>query len=282
MANQSNIKLHDNLNAEDKISFSLMQQKPLRTKIRGYLGNETNPFQEQCFETENQIVIGGALFILEKVFGVESPLYVDFVNNIMGINTDNPVTEVYPKETIVQLFGVGIGGCGEVSKDVKDVKFYEREIIDMVPFRVTDEELTENEKKKYFFKKPMQGKTAFYLKKFEDAAAIRALWKDVEGDEDGSEVESDVHLTQRTEPIETFVEMILKISKKDLREYFELNGNVEDTKVNSIGLFTGCPVKLADGTIDYQQVKMFSKLNIPNEMLTLSKDLTIVYRIYTS
>ena len=34
--------------------------------------------------------------------------------------------------------------------------------------------------------------------------------------------------------------MVLKISKKDIREYFELHGDIEQTRVNSIGLFTGC------------------------------------------
>ena len=76
--------------------------------------------------------------------------------------------------------------------------------------------------------------------------------------------------------------MILKISKKDVRDYFELYGDIEQCRINSIGLFTGAKRTLPDGTEDYQQVKLFSKLNIPNEMLTLKKDLTIVYRIYTN
>lgn len=276
------LKLNDKMPARDTLAGSIPMghtKTPVlaRTKIQGF-----DDFGNLLFETENQIVLGGALFILEKVFGIESPLYVDYLNNIMGIATDNPVDEVYPKDTVVTLFGVGTGGCGDSIRSVKDVKFYEREIFDMIPFRVTDEELTPSEQQKYWFRKDMNGKTAFYLKKFEQDPEIKVLWKDAEGDEDGSEVESDVHETQRTEPIETFVEMVLKISKKDIREYFELNGDIEQTRVNSIGLFTGCLRSLPDGTKDFQQVKLFSKLNIPNEMLTLAKDLTLVYRIYTS
>lgn len=276
------LKLNDKMPARDTLAGSIPMghtKTPVlaRTKIQGF-----DDFGNLLFETENQIVLGGALFILEKVFGIESPLYVDYLNNIMGVATDNPVDEVYPRDTVVTLFGVGTGGCGDSIRSVKDVKFYEREIFDMIPFRVTDEELTPSEQQKYWFRKDMNGKTAFYLKKFEQDPEIKVLWKDAEGDEDGSEVESDVHETQRTEPIETFVEMVLKISKKDIREYFELNGDIEQTRVNSIGLFTGCLRTLADGTKDFQQVKLFSKLNIPNEMLTLAKDLTLVYRIYTS
>jgi len=121
----------------------------------------------------------------------------------------------------------------------------------------------------------------YYLKSFE-SKAIKVLWKDVEGDEDGSEVEPGVHDTTRIEPIESFIELILKITKYDLKEWFELNGNIEQSRFNSVGLCTGIKSLLADGTYDYKQVKLFSKLNIGNELLQFAKDLTIIYRVYTS
>lgn len=285
-----NIKfLKDSMSAFDTIDTSggtpkviSKQQKTLRTKVTGYLGDNINPFGEKLWDEENQIVIGGALFILEKVFGVEPNLYVDYLNNIMGIATDDMSTDLYA-DTHVCLFGVGIGGCGDSIRSVKDVNFVEREIFEMVPFRITDEDLNSSEQKKYFFKMEKDNKTHYYLKTFEQQPVIKALWKDSDDqDEDGSEVEAGVHESTRTEPIETFVEMILKISKKDIRDYFELYGDIEQCRINSIGLFTGAKRNLPDGTTDYQQVKLFSKLNIPNEMLTLKKDLTIVYRIYTN
>lgn len=285
-----NIKfLKDSMSAFDTIDTSggvpkviSKQQKPLRTKVTGYLGDNINPFDEKIFDEENQIVIGGALFILEKVFGVEPNLYVDYLNNIMGIATDGMSNDLYA-DTYVCLFGVGVGGCGDSIRSVKDVNFVEREIFEMVPFRITDEDLNPSEQKKYFFKMEKDNKTHYYLKTFEQQPVIKALWKDSDDqDEDGSEVEAGVHESTRTEPIETFVEMILKITKKDVRDYFELYGDIEQCRINSIGLFTGAKRNLSDGTTDYQQVKLFSKLNIPNEMLTLKKDLTIVYRIYTN
>lgn len=285
-----NIKfLKDSMSAFDTIDTSggvpkviSKQQKPLRTKVTGYLGDNINPFDEKIFDEENQIVIGGALFILEKVFGVEPNLYVDYLNNIMGIATEDMSTDLYA-DTHVCLFGVGVGGCGDSIRSVKDVNFVEREIFEMVPFRITDEDLNPSEQKKYFFKMEKDNKTHYYLKTFEQQPVIKALWKDSDDqDEDGSEVETGVHESTRTEPIETFVEMILKITKKDVRDYFELYGDIEQCRINSIGLFTGAKRNLSDGTTDYQQVKLFSKLNIPNEMLTLKKDLTIVYRIYTN
>lgn len=277
------LNVNDRMNPKDVIKpmryEEPKQNKVLRTKIIG-LDTLTG---KQLFEEENQIVLGGGLFILEKLFNVESPLTVEYLNDIMGIAAENPIEEKYPKETCVCLFGVGTGGCGDAYNSVMDVKYYEREIFDMVPFRVTDEEMKGADVDKYWFKRrESDGKTSYFLKRFEQTPEIKVLWKDGEEGEDGSEVDSGVHDTQRTEPIETFIEMILKINKKDVREYFEINGDIESARINSIGLFTGNLQNLENGDKDYKQVKLFSKLNIPNEMLVLSKDITIVYRIYTS
>lgn len=282
-------KFYDNINPVDKVSDAPSKVKPLRvenqqgkvlkTKIIG-LDTLTG---DKLFEEENQIVLGGALFILEKIFNVEAPIEVAYLNEIMGIGVNEPIDELYPKNTGVCLFGVGVGGCGDASRSVVDVKYYEREIFDMIPFRITDEELSNSEAEKYWFKRyENDGKISYFLKSFEHEPEIKVLWKDGEEGEDGSEVATGVHNTNRTEPIETFVELVLKINKKDCREYFEINGEIEEARINSIGLFTGILSTNEKGEPEYKQVKLFSKLNIPNEMLVLSKDITIVYRIYTS
>ena len=287
------LNISDNLNNKDQVSFSMKRSPYVRTKIRaGYDAykdkNGITQFGETVFETENMIVLGGSLFTLEKVFGVTSPLTVRDLRDIASLpSNDAPINN--NKDTYVCLFGVGTGGAGESMTDVKDVEYYEDTIEDMIPFRQTDSELTSDEALKYWFKKPITvnidggqiNKTAYYLKRFETTPEIFVLWRDAEGDEDGSEVGGNVHETPSTNttPIETFIELTLKITKKDVREFFNDNGNIEATRINSIGLFTG--VK-NDEDDDYQQVKLFSKLNINNEILVLSKDLTISYRIYTS
>ena len=98
------LNLNDRLNSQDKITdapakkiepirMETPQNKVLKTKIIG-LDTLTG---EKLFETENQIVLGGALFILEKCFNVEAPITVDYLNNIMGINASEPI-EVIPSE----------------------------------------------------------------------------------------------------------------------------------------------------------------------------------------
>ena len=49
-------------------------------------------------------------------------------------------------------------------------------------------------------------------------------------------------------------------------------------------LFTGQYVPSTSVTDygDFRDVRLFSKLNIPTEYLSLNKDLNIIYRVYTS
>lgn len=288
--------LKDTMHHHDTISH---QNKPfVRTKIIGgydaYVDKHgVTRFGETVFETENMVELGGSIFTLEKLFGVKAKLNVQFLEDIIPdvkLPDEKPITEFYPKDTVVCLFGVGTGGAGESMTDVVPVRYHEREIKDMIPIRQTANELTADEAEKYWFRKTVTvdgaPKTAYYLKRFENDPEIKVLWRDAEGDDDGSEVQDNVHETpeSNTTPIETFVELVLKVNKKDVREYFQDSGNVEQTRINSIGLFTGIKHKVQDipELYDYRQVKLFSKLNINNEMLTLAKDLTIVYRIYTS
>lgn len=278
-----NIKLNDNISVKDESSLDLpsfeMSEPTFRTKIIG-----KNELGEVLFEAENNTVIGGALFVLEKVFGVSANLNVDYLNNFMGIATSGTaVTDKYPKDTVVCLFGVGTGGSGDSITSVKAVDFKERNVNDMIPFRYTDVALPTADQQKYWFRRTdTNGRTAHFLKTFETNPVIKALYKDAEGDEDGTEVSANVHTSTRTEPIETFVELVLKINKNDCREWFEFNGNIEQARINTIGLFTGIKSLVSTGVYDYKQVKLFAKLNINNEMLTAAKDLTITYRIYTS
>ncbi len=286
MSNERILNIRDDVNTKDTYglsvdapAFELEQHKGFRTEIRGF-----DDFGNQMFKTENRLVLGGALFTLEKLFGVEAPVKVDYLNDIMNIGTGGPaINEIYPKETLVCLFGVGTGGAGDTITSVHDVSAKEREIFQPIPFRFTDS-LTAEEDQKYWFAKAdaTTGKKAYYLKRFEVDPEISALWDDAEEDQDGTPVQTGVHTSARTDEIESFVELTLRIDKKDCREWFTHKGEIELARFNSIGLFTGILADAGDGKLEYKQVKLFSKFNIHNEMLALSKGMTIVYRIYTT
>lgn len=286
--------IKDKLVMSDDATLVLPKQKQttFRTKIQ--IG--TNPYidpqtgitylGEVLDEGENQTVLGGSLYTLEKLFNIQASYTVGFLNEQMGIATSGPViSEHYAKNHCVCLFGLGMGGAGESSLSTYDVRYQQNTLDSMLPLRFTSDELNERDKDKYFFKKTVStdegDKTAYYLKAFESTPRTHTLWKDAEGDEDGTEVDGDVSDYDGSLKMETFIEIILKLDKKDLKEYFDYNGQVEQARFNTIGLFTGIPSTVADGTTDYKQVMLFSAYNINNEMLNFAKDLTILYRIYT-
>ena len=242
-----------------------------------------NEFGEVLFKkAHNETVLGGALTVLEKLWGIQAAHKVDNINNIMGINADIspalPDTSASPDD-YVYLWGVGIGGCGDAFGSRRAVHFYEREIgqnghtDQMIPFRVVPEPFTpddDNYNKYFMLNHREDGMYEYYLKAFESTPVIKVLWKDGAEGEDGSEVEQDVYNTSRTDLIEAFVEMHLVINKKDMQEYFEYAGIPEMARVNTIGLFTARKVTLEDGRTEYVNCKLFSKLNTNNDPLTVT------------
>lgn len=225
------------------------------------------------------------------MWGIRSALQVATINEIMGINSNFAIDPKSPliQDDVVCLWGIGIGGSGDAFGSIRKVNFYEREVgqngqrDEMIPFRVTQTQLTGDDAKKYHMMETREdGLFAYYLKGFEIQPQIKILWKDGEEGEDGSEVESDVHNTRRNDLIEAFVEMHLKLTKKDVREWFDLTGEIQMSRINTIALFTGRKVEIAPGVFDYVNVKMFSKLNLDNEPLTNTKEINFTYRVYTS
>lgn len=239
---------------------------------------------ESILEDEhNNITLGGAQYILSKIFGVEPAVKIAYLNDIYKIGTTGPeITEIYPKENVVCGFTLGVGGCGDAYYDIKTVLPQERALTDMIPFRITDQPLTGEEKQKYWLeKKNDYGKYEYYVKTFEATPKIRVLWDDAGKGQDGSPVTDNVHTSTRTDPIQTFVEILLRVDSADLREYFQLK-QLEHGRFNEMGLVTGVKGVLEDGTEEYKQVLQFSILKFSHEMLHFDKDLSIIYRIYTS
>ena len=277
---------------QDKLAFietfknKEKQKSPFRTEISAY-----DEFGDVLFTLEhNMVVIGGAITVLEKMWNIRSSLMIDTINNINQINPAvQSTTELLPQNDYVCLWGIGIGGSGDAFGSVRDVKYYEREIgqngqsNEFIPFRTVTTALEGEDVQKYTLSKSVgTGFTAYYAKKFEDDPFIRSLWRDgVEG-EDGTEVTDGVHNTQRTEDIETFVEMHMRIDQEDGREWFEMNGNIEQARFNTIGLFTGRLTADGSGGYTATNVKLFTKFNFDNEALTTNKSIVIKYRIYAS
>lgn len=283
--------ISDSICLEDKINGNAKHPQTLwaRTRVIGGYGRYVNEYgvsqlNETVFDDENIVPIGGVQYVMEMLSGVKGPLVIPTLNDVAQIgaqgSTITPSKDMpYPYGQCVCLFGVGVGGAAENNITKLEDKYNEYILPDMIPFRFTNEDLSDTDKLKYFGMKDIDDSVAYYLKRFDTDPIIRHTFKNGKEGEDGSEVDSSYFTTGSETGVQSFTEYCLTISKKDVREWFAYNGNIEESRVNSIGLFTA----VYDGDLrDYANIQLFSKLNIPTEPLSLTKDMNIIYRVYGS
>lgn len=316
---EKNLKISDSIKPHDNFAIEPGGNGLwARTEIiAGYGDIIKNPtgkstLGEEIFHGHNMVPIGGVSYVMENMFGVpENQIIIPTLYSTSGIgHSDSAVpTETYitPEGTasviyryghFTQLFGVGITGTGENDVSIYDVDYRENSINItkqnpegltvtglMLPFRYTTEVLDTDERKQYFGKKVDEfGITGYYLKKFEGDAVIKHIWKTGEEDDTEELVSPDDvwSVLPGANAVESFCEMYLKITKKDMKEWFIAQDQADRTRINTIALFNGQFIRDdesgADG--DYRDCRMMSKLCINPEYLTLSKDLNIIYRVY--
>lgn len=239
----------------------------------------TSDLGEKIFTGHNELVLPGAIFIAEKLLNVTAPIKPKTLNQDLGIAT-NEETQPHGKrlEHVICLFGVGTGGCGTNFDTVVPVKFKERKLESLIPLRYvpTDNDLTSNEKQKYFMKKTNNGHYEYYLKKFEIDPTIK-----VEYDEPGNpSVPPNFDEVSGDKIINNYMQFNIKISKDDVREYFKaVGGGLNKARINTLGLYIGYPSDEGE----FKGVQLFSKINFNNEPLdNETKELNIIYRIYIS
>lgn len=235
---------------------------------------------EVIFETENMIPIGATQYVLEKVFGVKGPIDEPYLNDTEGIGVQIPTSavgsSVYPDGHHVCLFSIGTGGAANNTSTVLPVDYKQKIVPGMIPFRYVPTPLTGEIANKYFGRKQIKGNTAYFMKK-PNSVSIKHLWMDGVNYADGTVVDSSVFTSSRTDKIESFYEGVLVLEVTDAKEWFEAQGNIEDTRVNSVGLISGI---YNVEQKDYERMKTFSILNIPTENLSLNKELVILYRVF--
>ena len=266
--------------------------------------NGISELDEVVFDTENMVPLIGVQYAMEMIFGISkdpshNPISIPRLDTIMELAGKDsillPDTDVaynstmpYPYLHKVCLFGIGTDGADYGALSVREVKYYDTRIGEnldegeMIPFRYTNDSLSPEAKKKYFGKKKVNEVNAYYLKKFDSPVHMFHLYKNGEADpngfySDGNPVDGDYFSMKSPTGVESFAECRLTIDKTDAREWFQSSGSIEDSRVNTIALFSGVYDERLD---DYAYIQMFSKLNIPTEPLSLTKDMNIIYRTY--
>lgn len=235
---------------------------------------------ELLFRGHNKVIVSGSAFTAAKHFNITPPIQIPSYNTVLGL--DHTVNDPYTgdgvrNEEIVYLFAVGVGGCGELPSQVAEVD-YSKWIApeDLVPFRYVNDtnDLPAHFREKYFGRKAANGKVAYYFKSFEAPPVFKQQYVD------GTPIDENVFTSSRTDEVESFVELNLKVTKEDCRDFFFSTIGINEAKLNTISLLTAYKVTI-DGYTYYQNIRPLTKLNFPNEsLIDLTKGLDIIYHIY--
>lgn len=227
------------------------------------------------FRGTNKIILPGAAFTARAHFDLPRNEITPSYNTVL--NLENSVSERPSSTERCYLFCVGIDGCGRENSQVKEVNYAKWiETDSLVPFRypLITEDLTTAQKQQYYGRKVIGERAAYYFKTFEtEPKLIQRL-------EDGTMIDSNIYSYNNELEVETLVEVKLKVTEEDCRDWFINTVGINEARVNTISLCTAW-LKSIDGVGYYQDIRPLTKLNMPNEQLIeLSKGLDITYQIY--
>lgn len=279
------ITLYDGLDATDKLNYSTF-----KTSV-DVLNAETG---EIIFKgLKNKVIIPGSGLIARKLFDVTTEEITPSYNEVFGESMYTPATDEAPDSTELEtvatkdnhkvlLFCCGIDGCGTQNSQVYPVD-YRKWIApeDLVPFRCvpTDNDINDELRKSYFGRTEVEIKgnkyIAYYFKRFQSVPTL------VQQFIDGTPVTKDIYDAESDTAAESYVEMNLKITTQDIRDFFAASTGMDDARINSISLCSAYPVTDVDGYTYFKDIRPVTKLNFPNEQfIDASKGIDIIYHIY--
>lgn len=240
---------------------------------------------------KNKVIISGAGLIARKLFDLTAEEITPSYNTAFGSAMYTPDTTVSPDSSVtgttatvdnhkILLFCCGIDGCGTENSQVYPVD-YKKWISpsNMIPFkyRLASNDISDDLRETYFGR-TLVGENneyvAYYFKKFEGQPRF------VQQFVDGTPIDATIFDSVKSESAESYVELDLKITKSDMREYFSATVGIDQARINSISLCSAYPVQ--DGSyIYYKDIRPLTKLNIPNEpLIDVTKGIEIIYHIY--
>ena len=308
--------LHDSCRSNDNFKINALRGGRINSKIEFF-----NDCGERIWEPlHNKTVIAGAGLTLMKLFNLDrsaldnTPTYDDALElDDAASNTDYPsiaITDAnsavigsMPDETqrVIIGFCVGTGGSGLEASDVFDVPYASWIRPDaIVPFRYPLQSADNVDESIYKGKKTLtlvngQVRSAYYFKTFANTPALIQNYVSTIGTfTDSVSAENVYNNTAIADKAQSYVELHLKITKDDCREFFLTHSGLEDAKINQLSLVSAWTKTVSrtklDGTgnlvtADYevlQQIRPFSCVNFPTEILSSAdKSVSIVYTIFS-
>lgn len=271
MANK-NMILFDSDRKREKATIGIGgNEKGFKTEVifKDLDGNE-------ILRTKNRVLIAGSQTVAMKMFDLPQLVALPTYNTALTL--DNDVQKDPANPTKICLFCCGTKGCGRENSQVVPVKYTGRiePDGDLVPFRyqLPQNDLGSDLRAKYFGRKTTASRIAYYFKGFETDPVPKMRFVD------GTVIDSHLYESTNQSDAEMFVEMSLRVSNEDFRDYFRATTGINDAKINSLSLCTAW-YKEAGGYKYYQDITPFSQLNIPNEpLIDLTKGIDITYHIY--
>lgn len=237
------------------------------------------------FHKTNKIIIPGAEFTARKHFQLTGEPVTPTYNSKLNLEHTVVHTANDP-DSFTWLFAVGTDGCGTENSQVFDVDYKKWIMTDaLVPFRypLSTNDIGSALRANYFGRKTIGDRIAYYFKAFDTSPTIVMQYLD------GTPIDATIYDSSKTDEAETYVELRLKTTMDDCREFFVATSSINDARINTISLLTAWPKTISEtpegGTATnytyYQDIRPLTKLNIPNEaLIDLTKGLDIVYHIY--
>lgn len=267
MENNKRLTLFDNNDIKDKETIT-----HLRTDVAMYIEGT----DELVFRGSNKVPIAGAGFTARSHFDLPNVEITPSYNEVLDL--ENSVFEDAPAGMEkAYLFAVGIDGCGPENSQVFPVD-YKTWISpeSLVPFRypLLTNDITGALRDSYFGRKLTADRAAYYFKAFESKPTLTQQYVD------GTPVDKNIYTSTKSDAAETYVEIMLKVTKEDCREFFLATTGINDARINTISILTAW-AKDFEGVKYYQNIRPLTKLNFPNEaLIDATKGLDIIYHIY--
>lgn len=232
---------------------------------------------------DNKVVISGSGLIARKLFDNISTEVTPSYNDTLGIVTP-PGVETQPDFTSatqddhkILLFCIGTGGCGVENSQVYPVDYKKRIDPDhLIPFRypLLSNDLSPELQNVYTGRVVNDTRAAYYFKRFDSEPSWTQQFID------GTPIDGNIFDSDKVDEAESYVELILKITKEDVREWFIATTGINDAKVNQVSLCSAW-VKVIDGIPYFQDIRALTVLNFPNEpLIDITKGIDIIYHIY--
>lgn len=308
--------LRDHCRGNSDLQLIINGGDSITSKLR-FINDETG---EDIFEPlHNRTVIAGGGFTLQKLFGLDRSCLNNTPTYDEALELDDAATSsVYPaigvtdadgnyigsmedeSQRVICGFCLGNGGAGVESTNVFDETYASWIYPDtLVPFRYPLKDVDDVDESIYKGKKTLtlsngQTRVAYYFKEFSNTPElVQNYVSTLETFEDSVSPSTVYERTTIADKAQSFVELHLKVTNKDCREFYIAHSGLDETKINQISLVYAWKKSVSrtklnsSGSIttaEYevlQQIRPFSVCNFPTEVLSdRKKSISIIYTLY--